>query len=66
MGDTWAFVEADIERWPSKSDLAEMFRKDGYLVYEGRYSVRLDDFDSFQFRELGGDLGPGCVTADNE
>lgn len=43
-----------------------MFKNDGYQVREGRFSVRLVDFPEFVFRELGGDLGPGCVTADDE
>lgn len=65
MGDDEPLFSGGLDHWPSKSALAGMFRSDGYLVTEGRYSVRLDDFDHFEFRELGGDLGPGRVTAES-
>ena len=55
-----------IDNWPSQSALAEIFRSDGYLVDEGKYSIRLGDFGHFVFRELGGDLGPGKITAESD
>ena len=65
MSDDYALLAAEISNWPSKADLVKMFEAEGYAVYEGRYSVRLKDFDHFAFQELGGDLGPGCITADH-
>ncbi|SMX22499.1 hypothetical protein BOA8489_00596 [Boseongicola aestuarii] len=56
----------ELDRWPSKSALAEMFKSDGYQVQEGRFAIRLKDFDSFAFRELEGDMGPGVVTAESD
>lgn len=65
MDDEYSHLAAQISKWPSKSNLANIFRADGYAVTEGSFSVRLIDFDHFVFRELGGDLGSGCVTADH-
>ena len=65
MNDENATLAAEITKWPSKAELIDIFRDDGFVVSEGRYSVILADFDHFAFRELGGDLGTGCVTADH-
>lgn len=65
MIEQYATLASEISKWPSKAELVNMFGSDGYAVIEGKYSVRLDDFDHFVFRELGGDLGPGCITADH-
>ncbi|WDQ18625.1 hypothetical protein [Rhodopirellula sp. P2] len=37
--------------------MAELLRSGGLAVSEGRYSLRLTDFDHFVFQEYGGDLG---------
>ena len=65
MSEDYATLASKISNWPSKAKLAEMFKSEGYEVNEGKYSVRLKDFDHFVFRELGGDLGPGYITADH-
>lgn len=66
MADDYPFFAGELASWPSKSALALMFRAAGYLVDEGRYSVSLNDFEHFVFRELGGDLGPGRISAGSE
>ena len=66
MSERNAIMAAEIDNWPTKSALAEMFRSEGYAVTQGRFSVRLTDFDNFVFRELGGDLQSGSISADSE
>lgn len=66
MSNEYATLAAEISKWPSKTELVNIFQSDGYTVIEGKYSVRLADFDHFGFRELGGDLGPGCITTDHK
>ena len=61
-----ATLAAEISDWPTKTELVSIFRSDGYAVNEGRYSIRLEDFDHFSFQELGQDLSEGCITADGE
>ncbi|WP_375186157.1 hypothetical protein [Pseudooceanicola sp.] len=65
MHEEYSHLAAEIIKWPSKAELVLMFEADGYAVTEGRYSVRLKDFDHFAFRELGGDISQGCITADH-
>jgi len=65
MSNEHAILAAEISKWPSKTELVNIFRSDGYAVIEGKYSVRLAEFDHFAFRELGGDLGHGSITADH-
>jgi hypothetical protein len=64
--DKYAFISAQIDKWPSKNKLANIFKSDGFEVTEGKYSIRLEDFEHFVFRDLGGDLSSGCITADHE
>lgn len=65
MDDEDAILSAEISGWPSKSDLANMLRADGYSVVEGKYSIRLEDFSHFVFQELGEPAGAGCISADD-
>ena len=65
MSNEYALLAAEMSRWPSKNELASIFRSDGYTVIEGEFSVKLADFDHFVFRELSGDLSPGSVSADH-
>jgi len=62
----FAILYAGISNWPTKAELIRIFRSDGYAVKEGKYSVRLKDFDHFAFQELGQDISPGIITADHE
>ncbi|WP_374635125.1 hypothetical protein [Paracoccus sp. (in: a-proteobacteria)] len=54
-----------LDNWPSPDALAQIFLSEGYRVRQGRYSISLDDFEHFEFRELGGDLGPGSISAES-
>ncbi len=65
MSNGYALLAAEISRWPSMNELASIFRSDGYTVIEGKFSLRLADFNHFVFRELGGDLSLGSVSADH-
>ena len=65
MHDDCPGFAGELANWPSKAALAQIFRSDGYQICEGRYSIRLEDFEHFEFRELGGDLGPGAVSAES-
>ena len=58
-----AYLAAELDGWPDASRLADILRDGGLAVRVGRYSVRLDGFDAFAFRELGGDLSGGSVDA---
>ena len=64
--DEYASLAGEISDWPEKTEMARLLRKAGFQVTVGRFSIRLDDFDHFAFREYGGDLGDPCITADNE
>jgi hypothetical protein len=66
MNDEYPGFAGELENWPSNSTLAEIFRSEGYLVTEGKYSVSLDDFSHFVFRELGSELGSGTITAESD
>ena len=66
METTFATLAAEIYKWPSKPELVQIFKSHNYRVTEGRHSVRLDDYDHFVFRELGGELGSGCISADHK
>ncbi|MCW9044360.1 MAG: hypothetical protein OQK05_13550 [Pseudopelagicola sp.] len=66
MSNEHATLAAEISKWPSKTELLNIFKTNGYAVIEGTYSVRLADFDHFIFRDLGGDLGQGTITADHK
>ncbi len=66
MNDEYALLSASISKWPSKTELANMFKLDGFAITEGTYSIRLNDFDHFVFRELSHDSSTGCITADHK
>lgn len=61
-----ATLAAQIFNWPTKAELVSIFRSDRYAVKEGKYSIVLEDFGHFAFRELGQDLGEGCISAYHE
>ena len=63
-GETWAYVAAELAYWPPKSELARLFRRAGLKICEGRFSIRLEEFDRFSFEALGGDSAPS-VDADS-
>jgi hypothetical protein len=64
MTDTSATLSGELERWPSKREMAEILRGSGLNIYVGDYSVRVNDCDYFVFQEYGGDLGEPSITAD--
>ena len=55
--DTDVQISGELESWPSMHDMAALLRAAGLGVGEGRYSLRLTDFDHFVLQEYGGDLG---------
>ena len=59
-----AYLEGELEHWPSKARMAELMRRAGFDVYVGTYSVRLRDCSHFVFQEYGGDLGDPQIDAD--
>ena len=64
-GNECAVLAAEISNWPPKAELSNMFRGAGYIVSEGKFSVRLEGIDNFVFRELDDDLRSGSVSADH-
>ena len=64
MQDESAVLSGTLEAWPSKDELAEMFRAAGFNISVGRYAIRLTNFDHFVFHGLGGDLASQSIAAD--
>ena len=58
-----AYMYGEIRNWPTKGRMAEILREAGLRVYEGKYSVRVDDCEEFSFEQYGGDLGDPCIEA---
>jgi hypothetical protein len=51
------YIAGELESWPTMSEMATLLRDSSVAVSEGRYSLRLTDFDHFVFQRYGGDLG---------
>ena len=62
--DTDVRLYGQLERWPSKTEMARLTEAAGFTVYVGRYSIRLQDCEHFAFQEYGGDLGDPQFDAD--
>ena len=66
MDDEYASLSAGIEGWPSKEEMCRILESENLSLNVGKYSIRIIEFDSFVFREYGGDLGDPCITAEAE
>ena len=64
--DQYAILYSEIDDWPSKAVMADLLLRSGFDITVGTYSIRMNDFSHFVFREFGGDLGLPCITADDE
>jgi hypothetical protein len=53
-----------LEKWPSKTEMARLMEAAGFSVHVGQYSIRLQDCEHFAFQEYGGDLGDPQFDAD--
>ena len=53
-----------LEKWPSKTQMARLMEAAGLTVYVGQYSIRLRDCEHFAFQEYGGVLGDPQFDAD--
>jgi hypothetical protein len=53
-----------LEKWPSKTEMARLMETAGFSVHVGLYSIRLQDCEHFAFQEYGGDLGDPQFDAD--
>lgn len=62
--DTNVRLHGQLEKWPSKTEMARLMEAAGFSVYVGRYSIRLQDCEHFVFQEYGGDLGDPQFDAD--
>jgi hypothetical protein len=62
--DTDVRLYGQLEKWPSKTEMARLMKTAGFSVYVGRYSIRLQDCEHFAFQEYGGDLGDPQLDAD--
>ncbi|MBE9102628.1 hypothetical protein [Vacuolonema iberomarrocanum] len=62
--DTDIRLCGQIDRWPSKTEMASLMKSAGFSVYVRRYSIRLQDCEHFVFQEYGGDLGDPQFDAD--
>ena len=58
------YVAGELDRWPSKRQMASLLRKAGFQVLVGSYSIRLQDCEHFCFQEYGGDLDDPQIDAD--
>ena len=59
-------IAGELECWPSKDDMAELLSSAGLNVTVGRYSLRVNDCEHFEFQEYGGDLGNPTIDANAE
>lgn len=66
MNDKFATISGELSTWPSKEELAQALIAAGLRVYVGRYSVRVEDCESFSFEQYGGDISEPCIAADAE
>jgi hypothetical protein len=66
MNDKFATLSGELSTWPSKEELAQALIDAGLRVYVGRYSVRVEDCESFSFEQYGGDISEPCIAADAE
>ena len=55
---SYAIICGEFREWPSKEELAAVFRAAGLRINVGRYSIRFRDMKHFSIQEYGGDLGP--------
>lgn len=55
---SYAIICGELREWPSKDELAAVFRAAGLRIKVGRYSIRFRDMAHFSIKEYGGDLGP--------
>ena len=46
----------EIRVWPKKAKMAKILRQAGLTVYEGSYSLRIEDYPHFVIQHYGGDL----------
>jgi hypothetical protein len=46
----------EIRDWPKKAKMAKILRNAGLNVYEGRYSIRIEDYPHFTIQNYGGDI----------
>ena len=57
-------ISGDLTDWPSKDKLASILQNAGLRLNVGRYAIRVENCSHFVFRELEGDIGGPCITAD--
>lgn len=62
--DTNVRLSGQLEKWPTKTEMARLMKSAGFSVYVGRYSIRLQDCEHFAFQDYGGDLGDPQFDAD--
>ncbi|NJM99659.1 MAG: hypothetical protein HC800_23185 [Phormidesmis sp. RL_2_1] len=62
--DTDVRLYGQLEKWPSKTEMARLMEAAGFTVYVGQDSIRLRDCEHFAFQEYGGDLGDPQFDAD--
>ncbi len=65
MNEEHATLAAELDSWPAKKSLMDLLTSDGFDVAEGKFSIRLNDFEHFVFRELDGGIRSGSITADH-
>lgn len=57
-------LSGEIDRWPTKDQMAGILRAAGLSVTVGAYSIRINDCEHFVLQEYGGDLGDPSIDAD--
>jgi hypothetical protein len=66
MSDRSAMLSGECSPWPTKAALVRHLKNAGLNVYEGKYSVRVEDFSHFVFQQYGGDIAEPMIDADAE
>ncbi|MES2571979.1 MAG: hypothetical protein V4710_18235 [Verrucomicrobiota bacterium] len=61
---TDAYLSGELADWPDMRRMASLLQAADLHLSIGQYSIRLDNFSHFIFREFGGDLGDPQIEAD--
>ena len=66
MEDNYSSLSGQLEKWPTKSEMAELLISCGISVNVGKYAIRLQKFDHFVFQEYDFNGSMPSIDADAE
>ena len=66
MEENYSGLSGQLEKWPTKIEMAELLISCGLPVIVGKYSLRLQEFDHFVFQEYDSSGNSPSIDADAE